>query len=56
MGELAKIDSVTRQRGTTQIAMIDIQTGEQRLLTTMPAEDSTAVSSSSVEHPVYGAR
>ena len=34
MSELAKIDSVTRQRGTTQIATIDLATGERRLLTT----------------------
>lgn len=34
LGELAKIDSVTRQRGTTQIATIDLATNQQRVLTT----------------------
>jgi Tol biopolymer transport system component len=38
LGELAKIDSVTRQRGTTQIATIDVATNQQRVLTTGPGE------------------
>jgi len=38
LGELAKITSVTRQRGTTQIATIDLATHEQRVLTTGPGE------------------
>jgi Tol biopolymer transport system component len=38
MSELAKIDSVTRQRGTTQIATIDLATSERRLLTTGSGE------------------
>lgn len=38
LGELAKITSVTRQRGTTQIATIDLATYEQRGLTTGPGE------------------
>ena len=38
LGELAKIDSVTRQRGTTQIATIDLATNEKRVLTNGPGE------------------
>ncbi|MET0555642.1 MAG: hypothetical protein ABW221_21565 [Vicinamibacteria bacterium] len=38
LGELARITSVTRQRGTTQIATIDLATSEQRALTTGPGE------------------
>ena len=38
LGELAKIGSVTRLRGTTQIATIDVATNEQRVLTTGPGE------------------
>lgn len=38
LGELAKINSVTRLRGTTQIATIDLSTNEQRVLTSGPGE------------------
>lgn len=38
LGELAKINSVTRLRGTTQIAVIDITTNERRVMTTGPGE------------------
>lgn len=38
LGELAKIASVTQQRGTTQIATIDLATSTQRVLTSGPGE------------------
>jgi TolB protein len=38
LGEVAKIASVTRQRGTSQIATIDLATNQQRVLTTGPGE------------------
>jgi Tol biopolymer transport system component len=37
-GELAKINSVTRPRATTQIATIDLTTHQHRVLTTGPGE------------------
>jgi Tol biopolymer transport system component len=38
LGELAKIVSVTRLRGTTQIAIVDLATSDHRVLTTGPGE------------------
>jgi Tol biopolymer transport system component len=38
LGELAKVNSVTRQRGTMQIATIDLATNDHSVLTTGPGE------------------